>query len=198
MTEQANSKVSRPGQRSSHIRTAQAGATAVALAVMAGLTLAGAVWAQVKDEPAAGSSPETACGRAGAVWWNELLAPETEKLGEFYAKVIGWNTKVVDVEDQSQPPRTPNDRYVVFMDGGDQEVAGLMSANHPEAIHSRAGWFTYIQVANVDLAAAIAQATGGTVVRQPADTSDGNRVAVISDPAGNAFGIVTPAKKGPC
>ena len=137
------------------------------------------------------------CLRNGAIWWNELLAPETEKLTAFYAKVIGRKTKIVDVEDQRRPARSPQDRYTIFMDG-DQEVAGLMRANHPEAIHSRAGWFTYIQVADVEVAAETAQAEGGTILREPTEISDGSNVAVVSDPMGNVFGLVTPPKKGPC
>jgi predicted enzyme related to lactoylglutathione lyase len=112
--------------------------------------------------------------------------------------VIGWKTKVVDAENPTLPARTPNDRYTVFMDG-DQEIAGLMRANHPEAIHAGLGWFTYIQVENVDAAVVTAQSNGGTVLRPVMETDDGNRIAVVSDPMGNVFGLVTPAaSKGGC
>lgn len=147
--------------------------------------------------PARAAPEASTCPRAGVVWWNELLAPETEKLTDFYAKVIGWKTKVVDAEDQSQPARSPSDQYTIFMDG-DQEVAGLMRANHPEAVHTGVGWFTYIQVPDVEAAVTRAQATGGTVLRPASETADGSLIAVISDPMGNVFGLVTPAKKGPC
>jgi uncharacterized protein len=73
-----------------------------------------------------------------------------------------------------------------------------MRANHPEAVHSGVGWFTYIQVADVDAAVQRAQTTGGTVLRPVDETADGSRVAVVSDPMGNVFGLVTPARKGPC
>lgn len=144
------------------------------------------------------AAPEPAvCSGAGFVWWNELLAPETEKLTDFYAKVIGWSAKIVDAEDQSRPPATPNDQYTIFM-MGDQEVAGLMKANHPVAIHSSVGWFTYIQVADVELAVTAAQTNGGTILRHPIENPDGSRFAVVSDPMGNVFGLVTPKKKGTC
>jgi predicted enzyme related to lactoylglutathione lyase len=166
----------------------------IALAAVAGVALAG-ILPQRNHAAPLNSPPDTGCTRAGAIWWNELLAPETERLTEFYAKVIGWITRVVDAEDETQPARTPADRYTVFMDG-DQEVAGLMRANHPEAIHSGVGWFTYIQVADVDVAAATAKAIGGTVLRSPMETPEGHRIAVVSDPMGIVFGLVTPAKKG--
>jgi predicted enzyme related to lactoylglutathione lyase len=169
----------------------------LALAVAAGLFLTSAP-AQSNETAANRPAAETStCPRAGVVWWSELLAPETERLTEFYAKVMGWNTKIVDAEDQAQPARSPEDRYTVFMDG-DHEVAGLMRANHPEAVHSVVGWFTYIQVADVDAAAAKARTAGGTIMRPPVETADGNRIAVISDPMGNVFGLVTPARAGRC
>jgi hypothetical protein len=136
----------------------------------------------------------TACPGAGTIWWSELLAPETDKLTEFYASVVGWTTKVVDVENQAQAPVNPDDRYTIFSNGT-SETAGLMKANHPGAVHSGVGWFTYIQVADVDASVAKATAGGGTVLRQPAETQDGHRIAVVSDPMGNVFGLVTPAKK---
>lgn len=141
-------------------------------------------------------SVPSSCSGVGLVWWNELLAPEIDKITEFYATVVGWNVKVVDAENQTQPATTPNNRYTIFM-AGDQEAAGLMKANHPVAMHSGVGWFTYIQVADVDTAVARAQATGGTILRQPIEMSDGGRIAVVSDPMGNVFGLVTP-KKGTC
>ncbi|NJO33378.1 MAG: hypothetical protein HC869_09755, partial [Rhodospirillales bacterium] len=148
----------------------------VVLGALAGIGLACGL-SQVTHVSAAPAAPEaSACARGGVIWWSELLAPETEKLTDFYAKVIGWKTKIVDAEDQTQPARSPTDQYTVFMDG-DQEVAGLMRANHPEAIHSGVGWFTYIQVADVEAAAARAQATGGTVLRPAAETADGSLIA---------------------
>ncbi len=196
MTATPNNELSHSDEHSFQNRTMRKTVTKVAIAAVAGFALA-ATLARANDVSATPSTSASTCPRGGVIWWNELLAPETEKLTAFYAKVVGWKTKIVDAEDQSQPPRTPGDQYTVFLDG-DQEVAGLMRANHPEAVHSGVGLFTYIQVADVEAAAATAEASGGTVLRPPAATSDGTRIAVVSDPMGNVFGLVTPAKKGPC
>lgn len=196
MTEKLNTKLSNFGARPSHSGTIRKPVARFAFAAVAGLTLAAAL-ASANDVSVTRPATETSCPRGGAIWWNELLAPETEKLTNFYARVIGWKTKVVDAEDQSQPPRSPSDQYTIFLDG-DQEAAGLMRATHPEAVHSGLGWFTYIQVADVEAASATAQAAGGTVLRPPVATADGTRIAVISDPMGNVFGLVTPGKKGGC
>ena len=177
-------------EQASRIRTGRKIILRTALAAVAGAMLV-----SMPAQRYATAGPDSGCSRPGTIWWSELLAPETERLTEFYSKVIGWKAKVVDAEDPSQPPRSPADRYTIFMDG-DQEVAGLMRANHPDAIHSGVGWFTYIQVADVEVAAATAKASGGSVLRAPEETPDGHRIAVISDPMGIVFGIITPSKKG--
>jgi uncharacterized protein len=197
MTDKANARLSHLDKQPFQNGTKRKNKMTVALGAVAGVGLACALAQAMNAAPARAAPEASTCARGGFVWWNELLAPETEKLTDFYAKVIGWKTKIVDAEDQSQPARTAADQYTIFLDG-DQEVAGLMRANHPEAIHSGVGWFTYIQVADVEAAAARAQATGGTVLRPAAETADGSRIAVISDPMGNVFGLVTPAKKGAC
>jgi len=138
-----------------------------------------------------------ACSGGGYIWWSELLAPETEKLTDFYSKVIGWNIKVVDADDSARAPVTPDDRYTTFMNG-DQAIAGLMKANHPVAVHSGLGWFTYIEVADVDEAIEKVEANGGSVLRPPAENENGDRIAVVNDPMGNVFGLVTPADEPSC
>jgi uncharacterized protein len=197
MTHTESDGASRFDGQPSQNRTVVKKRTSVALVTLTGMALGYALAHASHVTPARAAPESSTCSRSGAIWWNELLAPETEKLTAFYAKVIGWKTKSVDAEDQSRPPRSPQDQYTIFMDG-DQEVAGLMRANHPESVHSGNGWFTYIQVADVDVAAEAAKAAGGTILREPTETGDGTQVAVVSDPMGNVFGLVTPGRKGPC
>lgn len=164
---------------------------------IAGFILASAPAQAVEATPTQAPSAAPACSGLGTIWWSELLAPETEKLTDFYANVIGWKVKVVDAENHTLPPRTPDDRYTTFSNG-DAEVAGLMKANHPVAAHSGLGWFTYIEVADVDETIEKVEASGGSVLRDPVETEDGDEIAVISDPMGNVFGIVTPAGRPRC
>lgn len=150
-------------------------------------------------EQATDSTPaqQQTCSNAGTIWWSELLAPETEKLTDFYAKVIGWNVKVVDADDQTRPATAPDNRYTIFL-GGDEEVAGLMKANHPVAAHPGLGWLTYIEVDDVEETIEKVIASGGTVLREAWETENGDEIAVINDPMGNVFGIVTPAERPTC
>jgi predicted enzyme related to lactoylglutathione lyase len=148
---------------------------------------------QQAPEPAAPA--KLACSRPGQVWWNELLTADTDKLAAFYADVVGWTTKVVDPENTKLPARTLEDRYVLFGDGW-QEAAGLIKSGHRAAAHSGAGWFMYIHVTDVDAALTRVEENGGKVLRSVITTGEGDRIAVVSDPFGNAFGLVTPSKTG--
>jgi len=139
----------------------------------------------------------TGCVPTGSIWWNELLTSEPDKLSEFYAGVVGWQTKTVSVENQSQPPTSDNDRYTMFMRDG-TEAAGLMRADHPSAIYNTSGWFIYFQVADLDASVTKAQTSGGTVLRQPVSLPDGSRIALIRDPGGNVFGLVSETKRPNC
>ena len=160
MTKTPSTGLSHSSEDSFHNRTVRQKGLKVALGALAGIGLACGLAQATHVAPARAAPEASTCARGSMIWWSELLAPETEKLTDFYAKVIGWKTRIVDAEDQSQPARTPADQYTIFMDG-DQDVAGLMRANHPEAVHSGVGWFTYIQVADVDAAVQRAQTTGG-------------------------------------
>ena len=138
-----------------------------------------------------------ACANIGMVWWNELLSTETEKLSNFYARVLGWSKSVVDVELQKPPATSSEDKYMLFSKGA-REAAGLMKYRHPEAPATSVGWFVYIQVARVEDAAAQVIANGGSIVHPPAEMPDGNTIAVVRDPMGNIFGLVTPVDAKNC
>ena len=172
------------------------GATA---GMIAGLFVAGLSAAAIAEPtPAPAPAPAAAtCPGNGLVWWNELLSPDTDRVADFYSKVVGWKLKIVDVDNQTAPASDPEDRYTLFM-AGDQSAAGLMKPDHPGAIHSGIGWFTYIQVSDVAAAVAAARSAGGTIVREPIETPEGARMAVVRDPIGNVFGLVTPNPNGSC
>jgi len=175
--------------------TLRKGLFGIAATAAAGVALG--TWTPAAAQSTVRPASDKQCTGSGHVWWSELLAPETDKLTDFYTKVRGWTKKVVDVEDQSEPPSSPDDKYTIFL-AADQEVAGMMKPSHPEAAHTASGWFTYIQVADVDASAVAAKASGGTVLKPPSDVTDTTRIAIVSDPLGNVFGLVTSTSKGPC
>ena len=139
----------------------------------------------------------TQCSKPGDIWWNELLTPDTRKLTNFYAKVLGWRQKVVDVHDQRSAPLREIDRYTIFSAQTGQQ-AGLMDAKHPDAAHTSNGWFLYVHVKSVSDTIASARSNGGTIIRDLTEVDNMGEVAVIRDPMGNVFGIITPTQKARC
>jgi predicted enzyme related to lactoylglutathione lyase len=150
----------------------------------------------MSEEAAKPAVPATpTCSPQGQVWWNELLTRDVDRLANFYADVVGWTIASRDPGNTKLPARNSEDRYVMFTDGS-QEVAGLINSGNRDAVPGGLGWFVYIQVPDVDAAVSRVQEKGGSVLRPAVTTGEGDRLAIVGDPVGNVFGLVTPATPG--
>ena len=127
----------------------------------------------------------------GAVWWNELQTADPVRARAFYAGVMGWTPKVVALADQTRAPESGEKEYTLF-NAGDREVAGAAQAETTPGQAPAAFWLTYIQVANVDVAALKAVELGGKLLEAPTDIPNTGRIAIIEDPEGVHVGLVTP------
>jgi len=170
--------------RRSLVTTIAAGAAATGLASQAGATVL------VGGELRPTTTPDET-GAAGSIWWNEYMAHDSDRINFFYANVIGWKMKLVSLDEPSRLAVAGEKGYMVMLSNAD-EVAGVMKIADADFKGARAGWFTYIQVANVDEAVARAAQLGGKVVREPVDTNEGVRIAVIEDPEGCLVGLAAP------
>lgn len=168
-------------------------AAAIALA---GLSCLPAQAQQSGSRPTVGA-PTAPCTGVGLVWWAELLNDDLDAAAKFYTSVLGWTSKSADVRNLRLPPRTPADTYVVFSAEG-SEAAGLMRKDHPNAVHATKGWVVYFQVRDLDRSLALARDGGGTILKQPFETGEGNRMALVQDPTGAVVGLVQPGKNEPC
>lgn len=155
------------------------------------LTAAVATSGLAAAKPAAQTKPSAPNSEAGTVWWTELRTRDLTATRDFYAGVIGWTPKIVAQDDMTRPPAAGETGYTLFTMRG-QEVAGAEKIEAGDAAGQRPGWFTYIQVEDVDEAAAKAAKQGGKVVQQPSDVAGVGRVAEIEDPEGNRIGLVAP------
>jgi predicted enzyme related to lactoylglutathione lyase len=131
--------------------------------------------------------------QVGSIWWNELNAHDTEKARAFYAKVAGWTPKTMSLDDPSRPAKPGEPEYTVFSAKG-QETAGATKLEDAEGEEREARWVPYIQVANVDAAVRSAEEMGGKIVESPYDVPKIGRLAVVEDPEGAVFGLVTPRR----
>ena len=114
----------------------------------------------------------------GALSWCELATHDVESAGTFYANLFGWTLKT-----------SPD--YTEFLRGG--TAVGGMYALGPQAPDVPSNWMVYFQTADCDATAAKARSGKGEVLVGPKDLPGVGRFAVVQDPQGAAFAIVTVA-----
>jgi predicted enzyme related to lactoylglutathione lyase len=121
---------------------------------------------------------------AGRFVWHELLTTDTAAASAFYTKVVGWTTK----------PWANDANYTLFMSGS-KPAAGLMILpDEAKKMGAPPNWMSYIGTANVDETVTRLVALGGTVLRAAADVPDVGRFAIVRDPQGAVFGLLTSAR----
>ena len=116
----------------------------------------------------------------GAMSWNELACRDVDAAKAFYTELLGWGIDVQQYDDFTYTVVTVNDRP----NGGIYDMAGML----PDEIPPH--WFVWFTVDGTDEAVEHARVLGATVQREPWDATFG-RMAVLSDPQGPTFGIVT-------
>ena len=140
----------------------------------------GAVFAtwQAKAHPGAGAYREI-----GASCWNELGTSDSQKAGDFYAALFGWEREVL-----SGPME-----YTVFKNNG--EGIGGMYEITPEMGPIPPHWMVYIAVNDCDGTVQKVTELGGGVIRPAEDIPNIGRYAILRDPASAVFAIIKPASQ---
>lgn len=115
--------------------------------------------------------------------WYELMTSDQDAAEAFYRAVVAWN-----MADAGQPGM----RYTI-LSAGDRGMGGLMKlpAEACEA-GARPGWSGYIGVPDTDAAAKSIAEAGGSIHRGPDDIPNVGRVAMVADPGGAIFTLLTP------
>jgi predicted enzyme related to lactoylglutathione lyase len=106
----------------------------------------------------------------GVPCWVDTWQGDGDAAAGFYTELFGWEA-------------ARGGDYSMFRLRG-RDVAGLGG----QAIEA-AAWTTYVQVDDVDAAAARVTGAGGALLRAPFDSLDGGRMAIAADPAGAVFGL---------
>ena len=120
----------------------------------------------------------------GRFVWHELLTTDRLSAALFYTTVVGWKTA----------PWPTDPAYSLFTAGG-RPVAGLMVL--PEDARQMGApphWLTYVGTSNVDEAAQHATQLGARLLRPATDVQGAGRFAILQDPQGAVFGLLTPAQ----
>jgi len=111
--------------------------------------------------------------------WNELVTPDTEKAGNFYAGLFGWGKNV-----QQMGPMT----YTSFMNG--DRPAGGMYTPGPEMGNVPPHWLVYFAVDDTDAKLKQAGELDGKTIAPAMDIPGTGRFAIVQDPQGAVFGII--------
>jgi predicted enzyme related to lactoylglutathione lyase len=124
----------------------------------------------------------------GRYIWYELITTDLDAASRFYEDVVSWTH-----EDMTDGGMT----YRVVKANGDG-VGGLMNIPpEAKAIGAPPSWSGYVCVDDCDATAAKIKSLGGQVIRAPADIPDIGRFAVVADPQGAVFEIMTPLPRDP-
>jgi len=123
----------------------------------------------------------TLVNEPGAVIWNELITDKPESALAFYEAVLGVRSGTMEM--------SPGQTYHLLKVGG-TDVGGCMEPPMPEVPNH---WHVHFAVADADATTAQASSAGGQVAVDPFDIPTVGRSAVLTDPQGAMFGVLTPA-----
>ena len=118
--------------------------------------------------------------------WCELNAHGIDKAAEFYEKVFGWSAHRTDTSAGGPP-------YTEWQLGGKSFGGAMDMADSMMPPEVPPHWLVYFGATDVDAAAAKVLELGGTVMLEPHDYP-GGKFAVVSDPVGASFGLMSPGK----
>ena len=139
----------------------------------------GAVIAIMKPVPPQSPRPLLGLDAPGNVGWHELYAGDLEKAFAFYAALFGW-------KKESDMDMGPMGAYRLFANQTGQ-IGGMMKK--PDNVPVPA-WLYYVNVGDIDQAAAKIKADGGQVLNGPMQVPSGGWIVQGQDPQGAMFAVV--------
>ncbi|MGE0798808.1 MAG: VOC family protein [Lautropia sp.] len=119
--------------------------------------------------------------KPGTPCWYELGTGDLDAAVKFYGQLFGWS-----IEGAGMPGMD----YRLASSGNDR-VAGLMS-NRDQAGPPPPNWTIYLTVADCDAACAQVTKLGGKVHVPATEIPNTGHFAVLADPQGAVFGVLTP------
>lgn len=119
----------------------------------------------------------------GTPIWFELNAADQDAAQIFYEAVAGW---------QVAPSPMPEYGGYRIAEADGIPVAGIRRSTSEAAGHP--GWAIYLATADVDATVARAVDLGGRIPFGPVDIPHVGRFAMVSDPQGMVFAVMTPSR----
>jgi uncharacterized protein len=122
---------------------------------------------------------------AGTLCWTELHTTDVAAAAGFYASVFGWASEDAPMGDFSYTVLRPADG------DGSSGHGGIMPIGPAMAGGAAAQWWPYFEVADCDATLTEAVTRGGTVIVAIQHIPGVGQFAMLADPAGAPFAIIT-------
>ena len=120
----------------------------------------------------------------GRITWNELMTTDPVAAISLYGALFGWT------QDGAMPMGELGDYQ--FIQHGDTPIGAVMPLM---PTMERACWNFYIAVTDIDRAAEVVLAQGGSLMGEIQEVPGGSFALNALDPAGAAIGLVGPRKE---
>lgn len=123
----------------------------------------------------------------GKVVFQELVAPDIAAAERFYGELFGWTFREV---------QTGGLKYAEARLYG-RPVAGVVQKGLPKGKDRAPAWLTFISVADLDKTLSVAMENGAITLFGPRDLPNRGKEAVLSDPQGAVFALLTSSSGDP-
>jgi hypothetical protein len=118
----------------------------------------------------------------GALAWAELGTRDPRAAVAFYTSVFGWCAR----------PSAAGGAYTQLRpSGADRDAIGMLRMGEEFPPDVPAHWLVYFGTQDCDESAAMAKELGATVMVGPADIPGAGRFAILEDPQGAVFALVS-------
>lgn len=126
---------------------------------------------------------------AGSFIWYELMTPDPDAVKGFYRDVAGWT-----ISDAAPMPDGKDYRMLGRSDG--KHAGGVLALSADMINHgAQPCWLAYLSCADTDATVAAIVADGGKLL-MPAMNLPVGRIAMVTDPQGVPFYVMTPIPPG--
>lgn len=128
----------------------------------------------------------------GRVVWHDLLTTTPEESRRFYGELFGWTFEKPGVALGFGSA----DSYMLIRHNG-RLIGGMFDARDVEAEGNVSQWVTIISTGDVDAAVERARSRSAEIVTPPTALASRGRLAVLRDPQGALFALLTAAGGDP-
>jgi uncharacterized protein len=122
----------------------------------------------------------------GSFIWYELMSTDANAAARFYGAVVGWR-----MADRPDAQAAGMDYRTITRDDGGSAGGVLQLTPDMQAHGARPAWVAYLYVPDLDRALQAITAYGGSVL-MPKMTLPVGQIAMLTDPMGAPFYVMTP------